>query len=268
MNTHSSFLSRVLSGAVFAAVLALFAAVSGPVLAAGPAPQAIDSGATSCAEPIALAEKMTNMPAQMLMSVALAESGTWDKANRAKIAWPWTVTSGSDGRYFKTKAEAIAWVKTLRSRGVTNIDVGCMQINLQHHANAFVNLEEAFDPVANVAYGAAFLMELFQEKKSWPVAIGLYHSATPALHYAYRNKVQLIWNEERRRAMDAQRQAQLAAYQAQQAKQKADYAAHVAETKRQAEEQQARIEARRKAGDVPFVVMAQQQAFASLPERN
>ena len=85
--------------------------------AATPTPQVFDSGATSCAEPIAIAEKLTHMPDQLLRSVALAESGKWDPVNRAKIAWPWTVTSGNDGRYFPTKAEAIAWVKTLRARG-------------------------------------------------------------------------------------------------------------------------------------------------------
>ena len=154
MNTPYLTLMKALAGALFAAFALILASAITSARAATPTPQAFDSGATSCAEPIAIAEKLTHMPDQLLRSVALAESGKWDPVNRAKIAWPWTVTSGNDGRYFPTKAEAIAWVKTLRARGVKNIDVGCMQINLQHHADAFASLEEAFDPVANVAYGA------------------------------------------------------------------------------------------------------------------
>ena len=238
-----------LSRAGLVLVLLLVAAVFGPALAAFDPSQALDSGAKSCAGPIAAAEKLSRMPDQLLTSVALAESGRWDSVRKAKVAWPWTVTSGNDGRYFATKAEAIAWVKTLRARGVTNIDVGCMQINLHHHADAFVSLEEAFDPVTNVAYATAFLMELFQEKHSWPVAVGLYHSATPALHFAYRQKVQTIWNDERRRVAEERRQAAIAAYEQHRAQQLAHAQARETEAR-------AREEARRIAANTPFVVTA------------
>ena len=240
---------KALSRAGLAAAIVLAAAIFRPALAAFDPAQAVDSGAKSCAGPIAAAERLTKMPDQLLTSVALAESGRWDAVHKAKIAWPWTVTTGNDGRYFKTKAEAIAWVKTLRARGVTNIDVGCMQINLHHHADAFVSLEEAFDPVTNVAYGAAFLMDLFQQKRSWAVAVGLYHSATPALHFAYRQKVQTIWNEERRRVAEERRQATIAAYEQRRAKQQADMQAREAEAR-------ARMEARRIAANTPFVTAA------------
>jgi hypothetical protein len=249
MKALSSFSLKALARAGLVAVLLLAAAVFGPALAAFDPAQAIDSGAKSCAGPIAAAEKLTHMPEQLLTSVALAESGRWDAVHKAKVAWPWTVTSGNDGRYFSTKAEAIAWVKTLRARGVTNIDVGCMQINLHHHADAFVSLEEAFDPVTNVAYAAAFLMDLFQQKRSWPIAVGLYHSATPVLHFAYRQKVQTIWNEERRRVAEERRQATITAYEQRRVKQQAEAQTREAEAR-------AREEARRVAANTPFVVTA------------
>ena len=34
-------------------------------------------------------------------------------------------------------------------RGVRQVDVGCMQINLQSHPHAFASLEDAFDPGSN-----------------------------------------------------------------------------------------------------------------------
>jgi hypothetical protein len=213
-------------------VAAVLAAPTARAATPASAAQATDSGAVSCAEPIAWAERLTRMPEKLLASVALAESGRLDPVSKAKVAWPWTVTSGGDGRYFPTKAAAIAWVKTLRARGVRNIDVGCMQINLMHHPDAFVSLEEAFDPVTNVAYAAAFLMRLFEDKRSWPVAVGLYHSATPAFHFAYRRKVQTIWNEERRRLYEEKRQATMAAYAERRAKAQAE--ARAREAARQA----------------------------------
>ena len=166
-----------------------------------------------CSEPIRRQEREAGIPGQLLAAVALAESGRWDKADSANFAWPWTVTAEGKGQFFTTKAEAIAQVKRLRARGLRNIDVGCMQINLMHHPDAFTNLEEAFDPEANVAYATAFLKQLFEKHRSWIAAIGHYHSATPEFHMRYRQKVTKLWNDERRREAEARRQETIAAYQ-------------------------------------------------------
>jgi len=98
-----------------------------------------------------------------------------------------------EGRYFTRKAEAVAEVRALQRRGVTNIDVGCMQINLQHHPDAFANLEEAFDPTANTAYAARFLASLRGSAGSWLRAAAYYHSRTPERAKAYSDKVRRLW---------------------------------------------------------------------------
>src|SRR5690606_15334160 len=82
-----------------------------------------------CAPAIARAEREAGLPAGILQAIALAESGRWDKARGEGYAWPWTVTSGAAGRYYASKAEALAEVRRLRAAGRTNIDVGCMQVN-------------------------------------------------------------------------------------------------------------------------------------------
>ena len=38
--------------------------------------------------------------------------------------------------------------------GVTNIDVGCMQLNYRWHNKFFSNLSEMINPIKNVDYGA------------------------------------------------------------------------------------------------------------------
>ena len=111
------------------------------------------------------------------------------------------------GRYLPNKAAAIAEVEALRAKGVRNIDVGCMQINLYFHPRAFEDLEQAFDPAQNVAYGATFLSQLRQDSRSWTRAIGRYHSSTPTLSGRYRLKVFRAWRAERRLANQRRRAA-------------------------------------------------------------
>lgn len=198
------------------ALLALVASLRLPshAIAALPAVgQVVQDQRKICAEPIRQSEREAGIPSQLLAAVALAESGRWDKTDSANFAWPWTVTAEGKGQFFATKAEAIAHVQRLRARGLRNIDVGCMQINLLHHPNAFASLEEALDPQANVAYATGFLKQLFEKHRSWIVAVGNYHSATPEFHMRYRQKVTKLWNDERRRDAEARRQETIAAYQ-------------------------------------------------------
>lgn len=146
-----------------------------------------------CAEQVRATEASYGIPQGLLESISIVESGRYDSERRATIAWPWTVMAQGQGRYFPTKAEAIAEVRRLKSRGVENIDVGCMQVNLHFHPNAFATLEEAFDPAANVAYAARFLIGLFEATNHWPTAASYYHSQTPNLAATYRQKLMKVW---------------------------------------------------------------------------
>jgi hypothetical protein len=89
--------------------------------------------------------------------------------------------------------EVGAFVLGLQKKGIKSIDVGCMQVNLYHHAAAFKSLDEAFDPETNVAYAAKFLKGLFNETKNWMIAAGYYHSQTPYYSNQYRTKVLEQW---------------------------------------------------------------------------
>lgn len=148
-------------------------------------------------------ERANRIPVHLLAAISLVEAGRWDADRSAIFAWPWTVTAEGRGRFLPSKQAAIAEVRKLRARGIRNIDVGCMQINLKYHPKAFDNLNEAFDPVANVAYAANYLRLLKKETRSWTRAIGSYHSRTPARAKAYRQRVKVRWQEERRRVMNA-----------------------------------------------------------------
>ncbi|WP_173982550.1 transglycosylase SLT domain-containing protein [Magnetospirillum sp. SS-4] len=148
----------------------------------------------ACAAETSSSERLYGIPAALLHSISIVESGRYNSDRRAVIAWPWTVMAEGKGRYFPTKAEAIAEVRKLKAEGVRNIDVGCMQINLRYHPDAFANLDMAFDPAANVAYAARFLKGLFDATGHWLTAASYYHSQTPNLAAAYRERLVKVWN--------------------------------------------------------------------------
>lgn len=164
----------------------------------GGAGQALDPAWDYCTAAIARVEREEAIPLHLLAAISAVESGRRHPRTGEISAWPWAVMAEGKGRYLPSRQAAIAEVETLRARGVRNIDVGCMQINLMYHPKAFSGLEEAFDPMANVAYAAAFLTRLRTEQGSWTKAIGHYHSATPARSNAYRAKVLAAWRDQRR----------------------------------------------------------------------
>ncbi len=158
-----------------------------------------------CALHAARAERDHRLPRGLLRAIAKVESGRPQGKSRGEVlAWPWTVMAEGRGRYLPSKAAAIAEVEALRAKGVRNIDVGCLQINLYHHPDAFPDLDTAFDPAANADAAARFLVALKDTWGSWTRAVGNYHSNTPTLSGPYRVKVYKTLYRERRKAAEAE----------------------------------------------------------------
>ena len=171
----------------------------GSALARAAHPPAAPAAAPStppalCDAAIAAAETEAKLPARVLLSISIRESGRKDPETGRVRPWPWVINYEGSGRYFASKAEAIAAVQEIQAMGGQSIDVGCMQVNLMHHASAFSTLDEAFDPARNAAYAARFLRSLFASTGDWGKAIGGYHSRTPGRSEAYRDQVVATWN--------------------------------------------------------------------------
>ena len=164
--------------------------------AATPSPFGGDPGRL-CADAIARQERSGVTPRHLLSAIALNESGRRDPVTGVRVAWPWAVMAEGRGRYLPTKAAALAEVRDLQASGIRNINVGCMQINLSYHPDAFRSLDDAFDPATNVAYAADYLRSLFNEMGSWREAAGRYHSATPEHKIPYQNRVVALWDKFR-----------------------------------------------------------------------
>jgi hypothetical protein len=145
-----------------------------------------------CETAIAGAERTLRLPLRLLGAIAQVESGRPDDAGNVR-PWPWTIDAEGSGQYFASKQQAIDAVRTLQARGVHSIDVGCMQVNLMYHPNAFASLDEAFDPIANALYAARFLNTLYGMSGSWVQAAAAYHSQTPAIGADYQQRVMARW---------------------------------------------------------------------------
>lgn len=131
------------------------------------------------------AEQAFGLPAGILAAIGKAESAQW----------PWTANVDGAAEVYPNKAEALDALTRVRSPKPANIDVGCFQISMRYHPDAFPSLDQGLDPVANANYAARFLRELHERTGDWPGAIGLYHSATEVRRMEYRDRVMALWKD-------------------------------------------------------------------------
>ena len=148
---------------------------------------------TACMAAIAAAERQLPVPPRALQAIAVVESGR--PIGHRTVPWPWSINANGVGRYYLNKADAISGIEALRSTGLQSIDVGCMQVNLAAHPHAFLSLEDALDPAANVAYAARFFLSLYQQTGRWTEAMTSYHSQTPSLAEDYARRLIAVWPE-------------------------------------------------------------------------
>jgi hypothetical protein len=146
-----------------------------------------------CAAALRQAEQRYHLPAGLLVSIARAESGRPITSLTDIRPWPWTIDADGAGLFLDSKAAAIAWMLTQAPRH-RFVDVGCMQVDLRYHPNAFTSIGDAFDPAANADYAARLLFDLYKGEAggNWDIAVGLYHSHTALLAAEYRDHVALI----------------------------------------------------------------------------
>lgn len=90
----------------------------------------------------------------MLYAVGLTESGRKDSLQ------PHAMNIGGKAYFADGVADALVQFEAARKRGISLIDIGCMQINHHFHGDQFPSVAAMFDPHANVDYAARFLKSL------------------------------------------------------------------------------------------------------------
>lgn len=137
----------------------------------------------NCHEVISFFEKCYGIPSHLLLSISEVES-------KRRV---WAVNALGRGRYFRGRASAARFVRSLRARGISNIGVGCMQLNVRFHSGNFRCIEEMFFPINNIGYAAKLLCDLHKQHGSWERAVRFYHSSNDHYNLAYQRKVFRVW---------------------------------------------------------------------------
>ena len=164
------------------------------ILLAGLTPmQPVDAETLSCTQAAAAVEASAAIPAGLLLAIGNVESGRTDPVG-VRTPWPWTINAGGVGHFFASAEDAVFAVQALRAGGTQSIDIGCFQINLFHHPDAFADLTSGFDPLINAQAAARFLVSLHEELGTWELAIAAYHSRVDTLGAPYRDHVLASWH--------------------------------------------------------------------------
>ena len=149
---------------------------------------------SACADAADRAERAAGLPPGLLLAIGRVESGRVHPDSGRVVPWPYAINAGGVGHLAPDAPAALLHVSGALARGQRLIDVGCFQINLHHHPQAFARLEDAFDPDLNAAYAARFLLSLRDAAGSWAAAAGRYHSGTPAFAEPYAARVLAAWS--------------------------------------------------------------------------
>lgn len=128
------------------------------------------SGANVCEAEILAAASRWGVPAGILYSVGLTETG------RKGSLHPYALNIEGRAVFAGSKSEAVAEFTQARAEGRTLIDLGCMQINHRYHGAEFASIADMLDPARNVEYAARFLAELHARHETWTMAVARYHA--------------------------------------------------------------------------------------------
>lgn len=132
---------------------------------------------------ITQAEIQNKIPKGLLAAIAKVESGHREYA----------INVCGRSIYASSLAKALSIAKRKINSGVTNIDLGVMQLNYRWHGNQFASLEEMLMPENNINYAARLLRSLYEQHKNWQKAIRYYHSANLKHSRQYSRKVATVW---------------------------------------------------------------------------
>ena len=143
-----------------------------------------------CDRAAAAAAQSTGVPIDILLAITRVETGRGAKDTLKP--WPWAINADGKGTFFDTRNQAIASATAHLTDGTGTFDVGCFQLNIRWHGDAFASLADMFDPETNALYAARFLTRLYQESGDWAKAVAAYHSRTQGLADQYLSQVKAV----------------------------------------------------------------------------
>ncbi|AWD33050.1 putatative lytic transglycosylase [Candidatus Fokinia solitaria] len=142
-----------------------------------------------CIIPAIFYEKKYNISENLLLAVTVVESGVYNSEARMALAWPWTIGIAGESYRFSTKNEAVKFFNSKINEGISNIDVGCSQINYRYHGHNFDSIEQMMEPANNIAYASYLIAKNYKNTSEWLKAASQFHSFTPIYSERYKEKI-------------------------------------------------------------------------------
>lgn len=161
-------------------VLALAAALS----LAGPPSLSANSSDGICYYWARIAETHYGMPRGLMSAIVKHES----------LGRPNTLNVDGKALYFSSAAEAARAIQEMAKTSY-EIDVGCSQITIRWHGQAFRDIGALLDARANISYAAWHLAALKDRFGSWQKATERYHSFQSERGRSYACKVMHVMKE-------------------------------------------------------------------------
>lgn len=137
-----------------------------------------------CVAHAAEAERELGIPAGILTSIAMVESGA-DGAPQ-----PFAMNIAGRAIIARSVEDAARRLRDAKGRLRSNAYIGCMQISLQVHKSQFDRPEQIVVPRENVRYAGRLLLRLHEEEGNWRSAIARYNGAPIR---AAQNYVCKVW---------------------------------------------------------------------------
>lgn len=128
-------------------------------------------------------EELHKIPSGLLLAIATVESGSK----------PYALNIQGKSVIGRNKREAVDLIHEALANGITNIDVGVMQLNVRWHRENFGSIEEMLEPKKNIEYAASFLLTLYKKYGNWHRAVRFYHSSRAEYYRKYSRKITLAW---------------------------------------------------------------------------
>lgn len=148
-----------------------------------------------CDRAASVASREFGVPLDLMKAIARTESGI--TVDGAYVPWPWTINVEGQGKRLRSREDARVAFSQHHSSDVTNIDVGCFQVNHRWHGSNFASVDAMLDPSENARYAAQFLKELHGEFGNWLKAAAAYHSRNSGLSDQYMARLVPILNKLR-----------------------------------------------------------------------
>mgnify|MGYP001801288282 CR=1 FL=1 len=148
-----------------------------------------------CSSLFTIYEQKYGIPKNLMYSMSLYMNHKDHSKCHLTITWPWTININGNYQFFENKKEAVNFVRQKIQNPNNQINVGCMQINVQNNINKFKSIEELLSPKKNIEFTANFLKNNYSIMNNWyQVAEDFYKGTTTlpnnyqtirALHYDF-----------------------------------------------------------------------------------